>query len=1061
MKRRLLSGLMTVLMLVNYLPVSVLSAEVDPETYKSESAELISEARKPEIPLENINEEVPEGKSASDTEITETLSGYCGGEGDGTNLTWTLTPEGVLTISGQGAMADYRYYSDIPWREYRRNITEIILEEGITTICDWAFTDCHYCHAFVVDENNPNYCSDEFGTLFNKNKTVLIQHPHGSTDDIYIIPSTVIEVSKRAFEDSDNLEEVFIPASVKVLGFDTFGSVDSLLSFNVDTNNTMFSSHNGVLYDKLQTELINYPTARTETSYKIPDGVVKVLDGAFWFPENLEEIILPDSLEYIGDYAFAYCKALNKIVIPANVSEIGRYAFSDCDQLTGAYFKGNAPELFDELAFYYCADNFAIYYIPGTTGWTDSDAYDADAGTWNGYPLATWDGVTIPGEDTDETTLPLSTVDYLALSDLVYDDLTKGDTVYEHLSSKDKWNENWEDTDILYSELYENLRNWEIIDVKEETKTGFYAAAFKREDEVIIAYRGSRSLAGLTEDFRDFLHDWLDSDLDMFFGGKDSQIGNAFTFYSDTAYLNSDCEITVTGHSLGGGLADMVAARYGIKGESFNSAPFLDVVFYHFPDMMAEFFNGVDALTFTAHVNEDDIIGNYPEERIKPKIIYKNTKSGFMSSHGLDSLLQKGTDGIIRMGEIVSTYTADMLIAQITEKAKGNLVVLGDTFSNWLDIESLDLKRIKAAFYGGNGNDSLFGSDQMLDFGTSDTLVGGLGNDNLNGRWGNDKYVYYKGHGIDTITDIGGNDELYFYRFTTEDRFTIETSADDNYINIKCNDELLVRIDKTVRSKFAKNFSVHVERDSGFAKIDDIGYMFHDKTYSCHMKVMCPVDVEIMDAEGNVVYTVKDGEVSAAYTEYGNFYVFEEDDGGYGKLLDLVEGYEVNVVGVDAGEMDIVVYEINESEFSEPYAVESVPVTDTMSAAVVKNAEGEYELQVDNDSDGTADNTISFEIVEAGLPEVEVSNAVITTDNGNVHIEADLNSDALPETTATVVVGFYNEGRQVDLHFEMIDLADGTLDLDFEISDDFDSCSLFIVNSAEEMIPIAAITQVQ
>ena len=36
--------------------------------------------------------------------------------------------------------------------------------------------------------------------------------------------------------------------------------------------------------------------------------------------------------------------------------------------------------------------------MPGTTGWTDSSAYDVEKGTWNGYPLKTWDGKTIPEE---------------------------------------------------------------------------------------------------------------------------------------------------------------------------------------------------------------------------------------------------------------------------------------------------------------------------------------------------------------------------------------------------------------------------------------------------------------------------------------------------------------------------------------------------------------------------------------------------------------------------------------------------------------------------------------
>ena len=36
--------------------------------------------------------------------------------------------------------------------------------------------------------------------------------------------------------------------------------------------------------------------------------------------------------------------------------------------------------------------------MPGTTGWTDGSAYDVEKGTWNGYPLKTWDGKTIPEE---------------------------------------------------------------------------------------------------------------------------------------------------------------------------------------------------------------------------------------------------------------------------------------------------------------------------------------------------------------------------------------------------------------------------------------------------------------------------------------------------------------------------------------------------------------------------------------------------------------------------------------------------------------------------------------
>lgn len=64
--------------------------------------------------------------------------------------------------------------------------------------------------------------------------------------------------------------------------------------------------------------------------------------------------------------------------------------------MESAYFCGNAPTIKDKVFISNCP--LTIYYVPGTTGWTDCTAYDAAAGTWNGYPLKTWDGKTIPEE---------------------------------------------------------------------------------------------------------------------------------------------------------------------------------------------------------------------------------------------------------------------------------------------------------------------------------------------------------------------------------------------------------------------------------------------------------------------------------------------------------------------------------------------------------------------------------------------------------------------------------------------------------------------------------------
>ena len=70
----------------------------------------------------------------------EPYRGTCGVQGD--NLTWSLSCDGTLTISGTGAMVHYWAYEDIPWWNYRGSIQRIVIEEGVTTIGNHAFVQC-------------------------------------------------------------------------------------------------------------------------------------------------------------------------------------------------------------------------------------------------------------------------------------------------------------------------------------------------------------------------------------------------------------------------------------------------------------------------------------------------------------------------------------------------------------------------------------------------------------------------------------------------------------------------------------------------------------------------------------------------------------------------------------------------------------------------------------------------------------------------------------------------------------------------------------------------------
>jgi hypothetical protein len=70
---------------------------------------------------------------------TVVASGDCG-----TGVTYSLTSDGVMTISGSGAMANYTASSEAPWYSYRNLIESIVIENGVTSVGNYAFNGCSY-----------------------------------------------------------------------------------------------------------------------------------------------------------------------------------------------------------------------------------------------------------------------------------------------------------------------------------------------------------------------------------------------------------------------------------------------------------------------------------------------------------------------------------------------------------------------------------------------------------------------------------------------------------------------------------------------------------------------------------------------------------------------------------------------------------------------------------------------------------------------------------------------------------------------------------------------------
>ena len=257
------------------------------------------------------------------TEIIENIenqflaSGTCGAQGD--NLTWTLTTDGVLTISGKGDMKDYPD-GDAPWSDYQNDIKEVVLLNDVTSIGNYALG---YCTCLTSVTIPPSVTSIGEKAFYYCSSLTSI-----------FIPEGVESIGAEAWAFCFALASITISKGVRSMGEHVFMNSDNLFSIVVATDNPYYSSQDGVLFNKDKTELLHYPASKLGETYGIPDGVKRIGDSAFHDCVNLTSIVIPKGVTDIGEHAFYSCESLTSIVIPEGVTSIGEWAFSQCNSLT-------------------------------------------------------------------------------------------------------------------------------------------------------------------------------------------------------------------------------------------------------------------------------------------------------------------------------------------------------------------------------------------------------------------------------------------------------------------------------------------------------------------------------------------------------------------------------------------------------------------------------------------------------------------------------------------------------------------------------------------------------
>ncbi|MCD7827903.1 MAG: leucine-rich repeat domain-containing protein [Clostridiales bacterium] len=221
------------------------------------------------------------------------------------------------------------------------SLTSVTIPDSVTTIAGGAFAGCTSLTSITVDEGNNYYLSDEYGVLFNKDKTELIKFPEGSSLTSYSIPNSVTSIGSDAFYNCTSLTSITIPDGVTSIGNRAFYGCTSLESITVPDSvtsiglialdNTAYYNNDsnwedGVLY--IGNHLIAAQTS-ISGSYEIKDGTITIAGNAFEECESLTSITIPDSVTSIGDDAFYYCTSLESVTMSDSVTSIGAYAFSN------------------------------------------------------------------------------------------------------------------------------------------------------------------------------------------------------------------------------------------------------------------------------------------------------------------------------------------------------------------------------------------------------------------------------------------------------------------------------------------------------------------------------------------------------------------------------------------------------------------------------------------------------------------------------------------------------------------------------------------------------------
>ncbi len=225
------------------------------------------------------------------------------------------------------------------------NLTGVMIPDGVRSIADSAFYTCYNLKSIAIPDSVTNLGSSVFWGCSGMTNAVVGNGLQGLGDGTFIFCSSLVSV--------------WIGRNASDLGSNAFGG-SGIEAINVDPNNPFFSSSEGVVYDKNQRTLLQFPYNKSG-SYAIPGTVTNIADSAFSWG-LLGGVIIPDTVIRIGNLAFSNCHNLTNLTVP-NCS-VGSSAFQSCISLTNVVIANGTLNI-EAGEFAYCSA-LATVTIPGS-----------------------------------------------------------------------------------------------------------------------------------------------------------------------------------------------------------------------------------------------------------------------------------------------------------------------------------------------------------------------------------------------------------------------------------------------------------------------------------------------------------------------------------------------------------------------------------------------------------------------------------------------------------------------------------------------------------------------